>query len=147
MQASSQSAFHLSIALRFALSVPCRGIQTWEEYTSRFQSAMTSGSTPESRTRNSVFFLDPSTGFVCPHHFFDPSPRGFCPSETNVFLQRFARVPLSGTCRSSQTCMGTMTNRCPSLAGGVPGCLSNPHRFSFFCPVRFFSGQAGPFLL
>lgn len=36
LQASSQSAFHLSIALAFALSVPCRGIQTWKEHTFRF---------------------------------------------------------------------------------------------------------------
>jgi len=113
LHASSQSAFQLSIALASSLSVPCRDIQTWEEYTSResFQSVRTNRSTLESgrRSRCSV-----PAGFARP---LDALHGAFALPRQGIFLW-FEFVLLNRVFLSRE----------PAIPGKLRGSGNEPHR-------------------
>lgn len=131
--------FQFSIALRFALSVPCRDNQTLEEYTSSFQSALTSGSTSECNRLLFWFFW---TGFFCPDSFV---PQCFLrvilhgafalPRPTYLRFRESSaprNLPFQPDLQKGTERAGQRTTRNPVLFGAKkPCCLSNLHQVCF----------------
>jgi len=126
LQASSQSAFQLSITLHFALSVPCRGISDLEGiHLPLFNLHIQADLLPSARGVGTLFLLESSalvdSGFVTFPPiigfglFFPLSPQGLLPlrDQHGVFslfcfclsVLHVSRrtVPLCGTCHSRQT--------------------------------------------